>query len=121
MLGLAALALLWPLISLTGLRIALGDGPAAGLVIISTALLWIGAVGLGRVPAPIRTLTVVGLTHGVITQLISVLATELGPVARDVDHPLWSVLPALLLNTLWGFLAGLAAAGVQRMARSRRR
>lgn len=112
-LGLAALALLWPLISLTGLRVALGDGPASGLVIICTAALWIGVVGLGRVPAPIRTLTVVGLIHGVITQLTSILVIELGPV--EADRPLWTVLPALLLNVLWGFLAGVAAAGVQRL------
>jgi hypothetical protein len=111
--GLAGPALLWPLTALTGLRAALGGGPAAMLVITVTAVLWIGVVGFGRVPGPVRTLTLTGLLYGLVTQLLSAVVTDTG--ADSSVGPWWTALPVLLLTTLLGFLTGLAAAGVQRL------
>src|SRR6478735_7006789 len=54
-LGLGAMALLWPLTALTGLG---GDGAPRALAVLGlTALVWVGVVGLGRVARPVLTLT----------------------------------------------------------------
>ena len=113
--GLSALALLWPLTGLTGV---LGTGaPRAFAVIGITAAVWIGVVGLGRVPRPVLTLTLTGLAYGLVGvalgQLVPVLA-GLGPGGSGVG-PAWTIVPALLVDTFVGLLAGLVAAGVQRL------
>ncbi|MEU4384090.1 hypothetical protein [Promicromonospora sp. NPDC023805] len=114
--GLSALALLWPLTGLTGV---LGTGAPRAFVILGiTAAVWIGVVGLGRVPRPVLTLTLTGLAYGVVgvalSQLVPVLAGFGGPGGSGVE-PAWTIIPALLVDTLVGLLAGLVAAGVQRL------
>lgn len=114
--GLSALALLWPLTGLTGV---LGTGaPRAFAVISITAAVWIGVVGLGRVPRPVLTLTLTGLAYGLVgvalSQLAPVLAGFGGPGGAGVE-PAWTIIPALLVDSFVGLLAGLVAAGVQRL------
>lgn len=114
--GLSALALLWPLTGLTGV---LGTGaPRAFAIIGFTAAVWIGVVGLGRVPRPVLTLTLTGVAYGLVAvalgQLVPVLGGFGGPGGSGVE-PAWTIIPALLIDAFWGALAGLAAAGVQRL------
>lgn len=114
--GLSALALLWPLTGLTGV---LGTGaPRAFAIIGITAAVWIGVVGLGRVPRPVLTLTLTGLAYGIVGvalgQLVPVLAGYGGPGGSGVE-PAWTIIPALLVDTFVGAVAGLVAAGVQRL------
>jgi hypothetical protein len=114
--GLSALALLWPLTGLTGV---LGTGaPRAFAIIGITAAVWIGVVGLGRVPRPVLTLTLTGVAYGLVAvavgQLVPVLGGFGGPGGTGVG-PAWTIIPALVNDAFWGALAGLAAAGVQRL------
>lgn len=114
--GLATLALLWPLTGLTGV---LGTGaPRAFAVIGITAAIWIGVVGLGRVPRPVLTLTLTGVAYGLVAvalgQLVPALAGFGGPGGSGVE-PAWTIVPMLINDAFWGALAGLAAAGVQRL------
>ncbi|GAA4691003.1 hypothetical protein APR04_002867 [Promicromonospora umidemergens] len=116
--GLAALALLWPLAGLTG---ALGTGAPRALTIIGiTAVVWIGVVGLGRVPRPVLTLTLTGVAYGLVAHAVALLVPVLGGLGGPGGGPLWTIVPALLLDAMWGALAGLAAAGVQRLRGSGR-
>ncbi|MFD7306821.1 hypothetical protein [Promicromonospora sp. NPDC059942] len=114
--GLSALALLWPLTGLTG---ALGTGAPRALTIIGlTAAVWIGVVGLGRVPRPVLTLALTGLAYGLVATLIGTLVPVLsgfGPGGGPGGGPAWTLIPALAFDTMWGALAGLVAAGVQRL------
>ena len=111
--GLSALALLWPLTGLTG---ALGTGAPRALAIIGiTAAVWIGVVGLGRVPRPVLTLTLTGLAYGLVAHAIGLLVPVLSGFGGPGDGPAWTLIPALAFDTMWGALAGVAAAGVQRL------
>lgn len=110
--GLSALALLWPLTGLTGL---FGSGAPRALTIIGiTAVIWIGVVGLGRVPRPVLTLTLTGVAYGLVTSLLGLLVPALGGFGGP-GGAAWTMIPALFMNAFWGALAGLAAAGVQRL------
>jgi hypothetical protein len=109
--GLASLSLLWPLSALTGV----GSGVPRALVIIGvTALVWIGVVGLGRVPRPVLTLTLTGVGYGAIGIIVAAFLGGTGA-------PLWTAIPALALDALWGCLAGLLALGVQLLRDATRR
>ncbi|MBD5787892.1 hypothetical protein IF650_17170 [Cellulosimicrobium terreum] len=104
-LGLGSMALLWPLTGLLGL----GYGAPRALTILGlTAAVWIGVVGLGGVARPVLTLTLAGATFGVVGTVVSAL------VGLDGGRPVWTLVPALALDTFWGFVAGAAAAAVQR-------
>lgn len=117
--GLGAVALLRPLARMTGLDEQIPSGPWILTVLISLA--WIGVVGLGRVPRPVLTLTLAGLAYGLyIIPLSAVVSTVLtGTVQGPLVMPI-AVVPILIMNGLWGFLAGLAAAAVQRLRRRTR-
>lgn len=105
-LGLGSLALLWPL---TALLLPDGGGVPRALAILAvTTLVWVGVVGLGRVPRPVLTLTLTGLVFGIVAAAVSAL------VGVDGDRPAWALVPALALDTAWGAGAGVVAAAVQR-------
>lgn len=110
--GLAAMALLWPLSGLTGL---FGTGAPRALTIVGiTAVVWIAVVGLGRVPRPVLTLTLTGVAYGLVTVLLGLFVPALGGFGGP-SGAAWTMIPELIMNALWGALAGLAAAGVQRL------
>lgn len=115
-LGLGAVALVRPLARITGAADGLGT-PAGPLLLTGlVTLVWVGVVGLGRVPRPVLTLVLSGLAYGVfVVPLSAVLSTVLtgtlqGPVAAPV-----AVVPILLTNALWGLVAGLLALAVQHL------
>lgn len=113
------MALLWPLTGLTGV---LGTGAPRALVIVAvTAVVWIAVVGVGRVPRPVLTLTLTGVAYGLVAHAVGLLVPVLGGLGGPVDGAFaWTIVPALLSNAFWGALAGLAAAGVQRLRGSGR-
>lgn len=108
--GLASLALLWPLTALTGV----GSGAPRALAIVGiTAAVWIGVVGFGRVARPVLTLTLTGLAFGLLALLLSLVFAGVDG-AGGPGGAAWTALPALAMDTFWGFLAGLIALGLQK-------
>ncbi|MVA75874.1 hypothetical protein GC722_07535 [Auraticoccus sp. F435] len=119
--GLGALALVRPLVSIVEDQLGVGDPPAVPVVItLVVSAVWVAAVGLGRVARPVLTLVCVGLTYAVLSILLSgvlspVLTGQLqGPLANPV-----AVVPVLAVNALWGLATGGLALLLQR-ARSDR-
>ena len=91
-LGLGALALLFPLAELTGASDAIGAVPMALLLLGLVAAVLIGGVGLLRVPRPVLTLTLAGAVSGVVLvgafEVVrsTVLGTLAGLLAAAVQH-----------------------------------
>lgn len=112
--GLGGLALLWPLAELTGMVDALGASAAWLLVGGTVTVVWVGAVGLGRVPRPVLTLTLAGVVYGlVIVALALLLRLERIGVAPTAV----GVAVELTRSTVHGAVAGLLAGVVQRLGR----
>lgn len=120
-LGLGALALVRPLVNIitdqTGApRWSLW--PIAITIVISAV--WIAVVGLTRVARPVLTLVCVGVVYAVLSMLLAAVLSPLltgqlqGPLADPV-----AVVPILLINALWGLVAGLIALSVRRARVSR--
>jgi drug/metabolite transporter (DMT)-like permease len=110
--GLGGLVLLFPLAELSGVVDALGRAPTVLFLSGLVVGVWIVAVGFGRVPRPVLTVSLAGAVAGVI---LVVLSVALG-MRPHVDAPV-AVLGGVVeiaRATALGALAGLLAAAVQR-------
>lgn len=106
--GLASLSLLWPLTS----QWQLGQGlPRAAAILGLTAVVWVGVVGVGRIPRPVLTLTLAGVLHGAIGLVVGWVLPGDGPGGSLAA--LWLMLPALATSAGAGALLGLVALAVQ--------
>jgi len=120
-LGLGALALIRPLVSIVESQLGVTDPPAVPIIItVVISAIWIAVVGLSETPRPVLTLLLVGLTYAVLAIILSgilspILTGELqGPLAQP-----FAIIPVLLTNAIWGLIAGGLALLLQR-ARGRR-
>lgn len=113
--GMGCLALVHPLLNITGLMDVLGRPLGPWLVTALVSAVWVATVVLGRVRDPLATLALTGLTAGLAVLVVSaVLAPAFIPRPGGLLASPITVVAVLGTNTLWGTLAGLAAAGVRR-------
>lgn len=105
-LGLGALALLQGLGRHLGLSNLLGAGTAAFLLIAVVTVAWISVVGWGRVPRPILTLTLTGLTASFYVIVLSAVLSPVltGALQGPLAYPI-AIIPVVIIHTGWGFLA----------------
>ncbi|MGI6127557.1 MAG: hypothetical protein ACOYEF_11420 [Planifilum sp.] len=109
-LGLAALALIRPIISMVGLSEAIGQPVVSIAVTLLISLVWIAVVVRARVSRPVVTLTLTGLAYGVFAILISAVFTPI--LTGQLQGPatnVFALVSVLLTNALWGLIAGLIA------------
>src|SRR5699024_8442640 len=85
--------------------------PRAALILSLTAVVWIGVVGVGRIPHPVLTLTLTGMLHGAIGMVVGWMIPGDGPSGGPAA--LWLMLPALATSAGTGALLGLVALAVQ--------
>jgi hypothetical protein len=114
-LGLGALALIRPILRMSG--VADDIGPAVGAV-GATALItaiWVLVVGLSRTPQPVLTLVATGVTYAVLAVALSAIASPLidGELRGPLTNPL-ALVAVVAINAVWGLLAGALAVGLQR-------
>ncbi|GAB3266649.1 hypothetical protein [Arthrobacter pigmenti] len=115
-LGLGALALLRPLANIMNISDYFGKGTVALTTTVAISLAWILIVGLSRVNHPVLVLVFSGMAYAVYSTILSgilspILTGELqGPLATPI-----AIIPILLVNAVWGAVAGLLALGVQRL------
>jgi hypothetical protein len=116
-LGLGLLALVRPLASIvveqSGHEL---DAAPRLLLTAAITLVWVAVVGLGRAPRPVLTLVLAGLAYAVCAIALSGILSPLllGHLSGPLAQPL-AIVPMLLVNALWGLIAGLLALGVRRL------
>jgi len=112
-LGLGALALVRPLLSVTGIDDAIGRPAAPLLTTLVLTVVWVAAIVAARPAAPLVTGTAVGLVYGVLALVVSAVLSPIltGELQGPVAHPV-AIVPMLATNAAWGALAGLAAKGL---------
>lgn len=114
-LGLGALALLRPLLRITGIADALAQGP---LVPVATTVLitvsWVAAVLIARVPRPFLTLVHTGVAYGIFAIALSAVLSPLldGRLQGPLTNP-FALVMVLVLNAAWGAVAGGIALGIR--------
>ena len=116
-LGLGLLALVRPLASIvveqSGHEL---DAVPRLLLTAAITLVWVAVVGLGRAPRPLLTLVLAGLVYAVVAIVLSGILSPLllGHLSGPLAQPL-AIVPMLLVNALWGLIAGLLALAVRRL------
>ena len=116
-LGLGLLALVRPLASIVVEQSGHELGAAPRLLLTAAiTLVWVAAVGLGRAQRPLLTLVLAGLVYAVAAIVLSGILSPLllGHLSGPLAQPL-AIVPMLLVNALWGLIAGLLALGVRRL------
>lgn len=124
-LSLAAMPLLQTLFSVTGWAEALGRPQTPLLIALVITVAWVLVVGWSRTRRPILTLLLAALIAAVLTTALGLLV----PAARSGDYGNlsdgWGVSAALVVTSglyaVWGSLAGVMSAGVQRLRGTRAR
>lgn len=113
--GLGCLALVHPLLSITGLMELLGRPVGPWLVTALISAIWVATAVLGRIDAPLATLALAGLAAGLAALVVdALLAPALAGWPSQVRLNPIAAVAVLATNTLWGALAGLAAAALRR-------
>jgi hypothetical protein len=124
--GMGALALIRPLMNITGLMEGLGRpfGPILLTVLISLA--WLAIVVFLRVRQPLLTLIFTGVTYGVFAFVLGAILSPIligelfGPLANPFIFP-FALVSVLVTNAIWGAVIGLFAWGIQRLAGPQKR
>lgn len=109
-LGLGALALVRPLMSITGLMDIVGKPLGPWLITALISLAWVVIVLMARVRAPFLTLVLAGLSYGIFAILLSTILSPIltGRLQGPILHPIALVM-VLLTNVLWGAAVGMVA------------
>lgn len=116
-LGFATMALLWPVLDLTGVLAVLHPVAGVALAVGLPGVAWVLGAAYGGVPRPLLTLTLAGALAGIILVVWSYSRgawPELSPV-----RILAGVGIELARSTVLGALAGLLASGLRRAHRGR--
>lgn len=112
--GLGCLALVHPLLNITGFMNTLGRPAGPWLVTALISTIWVATVVLSRVREPLATLALTGLTAGLAVLAVSALLTPTFTAWPGglLVNPI-AVVGVLAINTLWGILAGMVAGILQ--------
>ena len=111
--GLAALALIRPIMSMVGLSRAIGQPFASIAVTLLISLVWLAVAVRARFSRPIVTLTLTGLVYGIFAVLISaVLSPVLTGQLQGPATNLFAFVSVLLTNAFWGLVVGVIARAV---------
>lgn len=113
--GMGALALMRPILNMTGLMEYLGRPLGPLLITLLISLVWLAIVVLNRVRRPVQTLVWTGITYGVFAILLSAILSPLleGLYNGPLRSP-FAVVAVLLTNAIWGCLVGLVALAVRK-------
>jgi hypothetical protein len=115
--GLGALALIRPVLSITGLMDGLGRPFGPVLITILISLAWLAIVVLVRVRQPLLTLICAGISYGVFAILISAVVSPVltGQLSGPLTNPI-AVVAVLLTNAIWGAVVGVCALALHALA-----
>lgn len=116
-LGLGALALVRPLVSIVESVLGVSDPPAVPIIITAAlSAIWITVVGLSKTAHPVQTLVLTGVTYAALALILSAIlapvltGTLQGPLANPI-----ALIPFLLVNVIWGLVTGGLALVLQRL------
>lgn len=114
--GLGALALVRPVMSITGLLDFLGRPLAPIAVTLAISLLWLVIVIGARIRRPLLTLVCVGVTYGVFAILLSaILSPLLTGALTGPSTTMAATIAVLITNAIWGGIIGVVASLVQQV------
>ena len=107
---LSAIALVRPLMSMTGISDAIGQPIASISATLIISAIWILTVFMKQESQPIRTLLFVGMGYGIFAIIISGVFSPIltGHLQGPLTNP-FAIVSVLITNAIWGLIAGVIA------------
>lgn len=113
--GLGALALVRPVMKMTGVMDLIGQQFGSILMTILISLAWLAIVWAKRVANPVAVLVGAGLSYAVFAIVLSRIASPIldGKLQGPLTNPL-ALVSVLITNAIWGLLVGVIAKAMGR-------
>lgn len=113
--GLGALALIRPLMKMTGVMDLIGQQFGSILMTVLISLAWLVIVWAKRVTHPVAILVGAGLSYALFAILLSGIASPIidGKLQGPLTNPL-ALVSVFVTNAIWGFLVGIIAKAFNR-------
>lgn len=113
--GLGALALVRPVMKMTGVMDLIGQQFGSILMTILISLAWLVVVWAKRVTHPVAILVAAGLSYALFAILLSGIASPIidGKLQGPLTNPL-ALVSVFLTNAIWGLLVGFIAKAFNR-------
>ncbi|MBO0993433.1 hypothetical protein [Bacillus sp. SD088] len=107
---LSLIALVRPILSMTGISDAIGKPIASLGVTIIISIIWIITIIIKRDPYPIQTLLFVGIGYGIFAIILSGIFSPIltGHLQGPLTNP-FALVSVLVTNAIWGLIAGAIA------------
>lgn len=114
-LGLGALALIRPIMKMTGIMDLIGQAFGSILMTVLISLAWLMIVLFKRTAYPVVILVFAGLSYALFAIIISGIASPLidGKLQGPLTNPL-AMVSVFAVNAVWGFIVGLIANALRR-------
>lgn len=113
--GLGALALIRPIMKITGVMDLIGQQFGSILMTVLISLAWLVIVLAKRVPNPVIVLVGAGLSYGLFAILLSGVLSPIlnGELQGPLTNPL-AIISVFATNAIWGLLIGAIATLLRR-------
>lgn len=114
--GLGALALIRPIMKITGVMDLIGQQFGNILMTVLISLAWLVIVLAKRVPNPVIVLVGAGLSYGLFAILLSGFLSPIlnGELQGPLTNPL-AIISVFATNAIWGLLIGAIATLLRRL------
>lgn len=114
-LGLGALALVRPVMKMTGIMDFIGQSFGSILMTIVISLAWLVIVLARRVPHPVSVLVYAGMSYALFAIILSGIASPIlnGELQGPLTNP-FAVISVFAVNALWGLIVGGMMNGINR-------
>lgn len=108
---LALIALIRPLMSITGISGVLGKPVASITATLAISIIWIAAVTIKKESQPVTTLIITGIAYAVFAIILSGILSPIfiGTLQGPLTNP-FAIISMFMTNIIWGFITGSIAA-----------
>lgn len=113
--GLGALALVRPVMKMTGVMDLIGQQFGSILMTVLISLVWLVIVLVKRITHPVAILVGAGLSYALFAILLSGIASPIltGKLQGPLTNP-FAIVSVFVTNAVWGFIVGIIAKAFSR-------
>ncbi|RED34931.1 hypothetical protein [Paenibacillus sp. VMFN-D1] len=113
--GLGALAMIRPIMKMTGLMDLIGQQFGSILMTVLISLAWLIIVIMKKVTDPVRTLVLAGVAYALFAIIVSGVMSPIltGHLQGPLTNP-FAFVSVFITNAIWGLIVGAIAQGIRK-------
>lgn len=113
--GLGAIAMIRPIMKMTGLMDLIGQQFGSILMTVLISLAWLIIVIMKKVTDPVRTLVLAGVAYALFAIIVSGVMSPIltGHLQGPLTNP-FAFVSVFITNAIWGLIVGVIAQGIRK-------